>query len=225
MNVDLRIGIRHSTGSSYGAFLYFPYLFYKQVAPTGATVFSCTAPSYQNFPYKNVTYVTTLKISCKLTTSRMLHLAVFLFNGVFALKFPCCQQAAVISCCRHNCLLCQLSISHPQSTKQQNSTPRSGSRASPCTPASGGQPPRAYMTFQHRTSSLSVFPSHEILEKTQKLIWEKKEIFFCFSQFSRVSRATRVSDSCTCASHNLQINNDRTIHRKGAENAKKINAK
>ena len=117
----------------------------KRLPATGATVFSCTTPSYQNFSCMNVTYVTTLKISCKLPASQMLHLAVFLFDRFFALKFSCCQQAAVISCCRRNCLLCRLSISHPQSTDRKDSTP--------CTPASGGQPPRAYMNFHHRTSS------------------------------------------------------------------------
>ena len=102
--------------------------------------------------------------------------------------------------------------------------PRSGSRASPCTPASGGQPLRTYV-FYHRTSFLSVFPSHEILEKTRKLIWGKNKIFFCFSQFSHVPRAKWVSDGCACASPILQLNNDQTIHRKGAKNAKKNKCK
>ena len=118
---------------------------YKQVAPTGATVFSCTAPSYQNFPCMNVTYVTTLKVSCKLLTSQMLHLAVFLSNRFFTLKCPCYWRdeflvVGVIVCC------VGFQFSTPGYSKKDST---------PCTPASGGQPTRAYMNFHHRTSSFS----------------------------------------------------------------------
>ena len=159
--------------------------FYKQVAPTGATVFSCTAPSYQNFSCMNVTYVTTLKISCKLTTSRMLHLAVFLFNGVFALKFPCCQQAAVISCCRHNCLLCQLSISHPQSTKQQNSTPPIWVEGKPLHPRQWGTATPCVYDFSTSHILPFCFSISRNTRKDTKIDMGKKgNIFLLFAIFA-----------------------------------------
>ena len=40
LNVNLRIGIRHSTGRSYGACFLFCIDFYKQVAPMGAVLLS-----------------------------------------------------------------------------------------------------------------------------------------------------------------------------------------
>ena len=147
LNVNLRIGIRHGTGRSYGAFLYFPYLVLQTGRPYRGYGVLLRYTIISKFFLHECDVRHNLENKLQVANKPNVTSCRLPFQQVFCAKIPVLSANGCNFCCRCNCLLCRLSISHPQSTDRKDSTP--------CTPASGGQPTRAYMNFHHRTSSFS----------------------------------------------------------------------